>query len=130
MNTIFTLALVSALKRKQVKEVLAELLVINGKEEEAQEVKDASRFTNALIDRTVASSLPQAEPETTEEDVTVEDEEETTNEADAPITVADIKALVESGKKKHIKAAKKAFKAQFSKEHPNYKELKKLIKEA
>jgi mRNA degradation ribonuclease J1/J2 len=57
------------------------------------------------------------------EEVMAEDVEE------PRITVGDIKALVATGKKKKIKAAKKAFKEQFAKGHPQHKELKKLLKE-
>ena len=71
-KSIFTLALVSAIKRKQTKEVLVELLKMNGKEEEAKMVHGASRFTNALIDRTVKTSiahLTEEEEEAIEEAV-------------------------------------------------------------
>ena len=44
------------------------------------------------------------------------------------LNVGEIKTLALSGKKKKIKQAKKAFKTQFKKEHPNYKELKALFK--
>jgi hypothetical protein len=44
------------------------------------------------------------------------------------LTVGEIKDMVATGKKKKIKQAKKAFKDQFEKAHPQYKELKKLFK--
>ena len=131
-KTLFTEALLSALIRKQPKDILAVLLEIDGKPEVAETVRQANRFTKALVDRSVTLE-PCCEEEKFEEplpefaEAAVEDE---TTEEDITITVAGIKALVETGKKRHLKAAKKAFKAQFSKEHPNYKELKQLIKEA
>ena len=121
-------ALKSALIRKDVKTVYAIMLDNNEMAEQAEEVRQASRFTKALVDRT----CPKVEEveEKFEEPLPEFAEAAVIEAQDAPITVADIKALVASGKKKHLKAAKKAFKAQFSKEHPNYKELKQLIKEA
>lgn len=65
------------------------------------------------------------EPEATVADAS---EAEPEGEAEDKLTVGDIKTLVESGKKKKIQRAKEAFKAQFGKDHPNYKELKKLFK--
>ena len=142
-KTLFTEALLSALIRKQPKDILAVLLEIDGKPEVAETVRQASRFTKALVDRSVTLTHEQVqmEKEAAWEKSCEEKFEEPLPEfaeaavqaaeiLEAPITVADIKALVASGKKKHLKAAKKAFKAQFSKEHPNYKELKQLIKEA
>ena len=66
-----TETLISAIKRKQLKEVVVEILISEGKEAEAQEMKEASRLTTALIDRTCVHSI--------EEELvpTVEDDEET-----------------------------------------------------
>ena len=127
-KTLFTEALLSALIRKQPKDILAVLLEIDGKPEVAETVRAAGRFTKALVDRSVTLE-PCCEEEKFEEPLP-EFAEAAVEDVQEVVTVADIKALVESGKKKHLKAAKKAFKAQFSKEHPNYKELKQLIKEA
>ena len=93
-KSIFTLALVSAIKRKQTKEVLVELLKMNGKEEEAEMVHGASRFTNALIDRTVKTSIAHL---TEEVEVAVEEEAED-NELIA--IHEDIENLIKKGKRK------------------------------
>lgn len=100
--------MISAIKRKDIKTIVVLLLEAEGKEKEAQEFADATRITNALIDRTCLTDV--------EVDVEVD-----------VLNIVDIKALVEAG---DVKTAKKAFKEQFDKEHPNYKELKKLIKKA
>jgi len=59
-KTLFTEALLSALIRKQPKDILAVLLEIDGKPEVAEEVRAAGRFTKALVDRSV--KLETTEP--------------------------------------------------------------------
>ena len=44
--------LIGAIKRKDLKEIVALVLETEGKDEEAKEFRDASRITVALIDRT------------------------------------------------------------------------------
>ena len=157
MKKLMTKKMVAAIKRKDVKAMAILVLLHDGSTEEAALLQAATRLTVATIDRTcVAVGLDDVEDEgTTTEDVTTEetgkkskkkgkkgkdvDPVETTDEPekltyadkDAEIlTVGDIKALCKEGSKKSIKAAKKAFKEQFGKEHPNYKEMKKAIKNA
>lgn len=108
-KTIFTLALVSAIKRKQIKEVLTELLLINGKDEEAQEVKEAGRLTNALIDRVCASSIEGllgTEVDNAEE--SVEASQHAENELEAQFK--DLGKLIDAGDKKKAKKLYKAMK--------------------
>ena len=79
-KTLFTEALLSALIRKQPKDILAVLLEIDGKPEVAEEVRAAGRFTKALVDRSVTLE-PCCEEEKFEEplpefaEVAVEDNE-------------------------------------------------------
>ena len=115
-------AFIAAIKRRDVKELVAQTLETEGKPEQAKEVRDASRLTYALIARTCIDEVETDIPEEVEE---VEEVEAV--ETEDLLTVGDIKALIKNGK---VKKAKAAFKAQFDKSHPNYKELKKLIKGA
>ena len=100
-KSIFTLALVSAIKRKQTKEVLVELLKMNGKEEEAEMVQDASRFTNALIDRGVKTSIGHLLSEVVEAEV-VEPVEDGVEVVDNELIAIheDIENLIKKGKRK------------------------------
>ena len=61
--SLITLAMVSAFKRKDLKEVGALILDAEGKTGEAQELRDASRFTVALIDRTLVATDVEKESE-------------------------------------------------------------------
>jgi len=123
----------SAVKRKSMGEILAAAFTGVGEDGAATIATDTTRMTDAAIVRmraALSGKVAEDEGSTTEDppadptDVDYADKDADT------LTVADIKLLLESGKKKNIKAAKKAFKEQFAKEHPNYKELKKLIKQA
>ncbi|MCD6151558.1 MAG: hypothetical protein J7J70_07905 [Deltaproteobacteria bacterium] len=126
----------SSVKRKNLPDLLELVFEQAGLEDAAEIARNTNAMTAAAMQRMkdAMGAVEVDEPETTEEDVTVEEEDETEltyeDEASDKLTVGDIKALVATGKKKSIKAAKKALKEQFGKDHPQYKELKKLIKEA
>ena len=133
-NTIFTFALVSALKRKQPKEILVELLKINGKDEEAEEARNAGRFTAALIDRTVKSSLPvEAEEEVVDEELleVTEPVVEIGETAETNELIAiheDIEALIGKGKRKKAIKLIKASMANGTKGSVIEKQLKRAKK--
>ena len=137
----------SAVKRKNMSDMLTMFFEAGNCPLASAVAKDTTRLTDASITRmrkALAEDLGEvpevsnedvdtameegcdpitdAEDEANAEEVTTEDEDETR------LTVGDIKAMVASGKKKKIKEAKKAFKEQFAKDHPQYKELKKLFK--
>ena len=119
----------SSVKRKNLPDLLELVFEQAGFEDAAEIARNTNAMTAAAMQRMkdAMGAVEVDEPETTEEDeteLTYEDE------ASDKLTVGDIKALVATGKKKNIKAAKKALKEQFGKDHPQYKELKKLIKEA
>ena len=104
--SLVTLALVSAFKRKDIKEVGALILDAEGKTDEAKELRDASRFTVALIDRTfVATDVD--EPEEVEQDEPTEEVEQ-----DEPIhgSHEEHKAIVKAIKKGKGKKALKLIK--------------------
>ena len=117
-------AFFSALKRKQLKDTAVEALTLLGHTEAATELQSAGRLTDAAIERTIKLTRGDV-VETPETPETPIDEDDIQDE-DA-LNIGQIEQLVADGK---VKKAKKAFKAQFSKDHPNYKALKKLIKAA
>jgi len=131
MKKLMTKKMVAAIKRKDVKAMAILVLLHDGSTEEAALLQAATRLTVATIDRTcVAVDLDDVE-DVDPVETTDEPEKLTYADKDAEVlTVGDIKALCKEGSKKSIKAAKKAFKEQFGKEHPNYKEMKKAIKNA
>lgn len=138
----------AAMKRKDVKELGAIILEdIYGDEAAAKELRDASRVTDALINRTCVATTGASEPEESEQEETAktaepeETELETQPEPEEQVgggevksedtlNIGQIKDLLKKGDEKSFKKAKKAFKAQFAEDHPNYDELKKLIKKA
>jgi len=108
-----TTTLISAFKRKNIKDILVEVLTLEGKDEQAKEVFDAGRITSALIDRTCADAdapeeaLPEFAEQAVEDAECCVDEEGTVNELIAIDT--DIKALLAKGKgKKALKLIKSA----------------------
>lgn len=138
-------AFASAMKRKDVKELGAIILREVFDDPEAAELLEAAtRITVPLIDKTCGAARGEnkkidrrghgdepGEPEETE-DTPETDEKVGGGEvaSDETLNIGEIKALLEKGDKKSVKKAKKAFEAQFAEDHPNYKELKKLIKAA
>lgn len=98
--------MVSAIKRKDLKEIVALQLEFAGKDEQAEEFRSATRITTALIDRCCVEQL-----------------EETVN-----TVVSDISILIEAGDKQSLKLAKKTL--DENKDILEYKELKKLLKKA
>lgn len=132
---IMSAALAAAFKRNDRKAILAETLVAFGFPDEAADVAAQSRVTNALIDRTCITLHNEPEEAPAKEEKAEKKDAAKLDYEDKPkkkgkVTVGDIKALCEDGSKKSLKAAKKALKEQFDEDHPNYKELKKLIKKA
>lgn len=146
-------AFVSAMKRKDVKALGALILRdVYDEPERAKELEDATRLTIPLIDRTCilesCGTTKKHRVEESGEQTVTEENTSAAEEAIAPINeakaiggvdldkdravfnIGEIKAMLEKGDKKSFKKAKKAFEAQFAEDHPNYKELKKLIKEA
>ncbi len=65
--TKMTKELVSAIKRKDLKEIVALILESEEKTEAAKEFREASRITTALIDRTCVDEVETEETEETEE---------------------------------------------------------------
>ena len=113
----------SAVKRKNVQDILEIVFMAVGLDEAAHEAGQTTRMTDASMKRmrdAIASN------EVTVEEVMATDipTSELTEEL---LTVADIKQLIDDG---DLKSAKKTLKKQFPKDHPQYKELKKLIKGA
>ncbi len=95
-------SLIAAFKRKNVKDIMAEVLEAEGKEAEAQEVRDAGRLTNALIDRTCIGEVETDMPEEATE------EEADLTYADEPVNGSieeheDIVKAIAKGKKKRAK---------------------------
>lgn len=127
---IMSAALVAAFKRNDRKAILAETLIQLGHPDEALEVNETSRVTSALINRTcIPPEAVLEEIEEVLEEVWDDPTDLTYADKDASeLTVGEIKFLVATGKKKKIAIAHEAFKEQFKKKHPSYKELKKLFK--
>lgn len=132
-----TKSIVGAIKRKDVKALAGEILRSEGLDTEADEIEQAGRLTTALIDRTCVAvdaeeseDVDATEVEDTDEPTLDEDEVES-NASDKDVyNIGEIKALCKKGDKKSVKKAKKAFEDQFDEDHPNYDELKKIIKKA
>ncbi len=128
----------SAVKRKNMSEILTAAFIAVGEDEVAGIAKETTRMTDAAITRmrSALGAEGSAEDEGTDteddhtEEVAAKEAVKEQHEDDFKVTVGDIKLLVGEGSKKSLKAAKKAFKEQFAEDHPNYKELKKLIKKA
>ncbi len=101
----------SAVKRKQVMEMLDLMFTYMGEDEAAAIAKGTTRVTDLSIKR-IRESLSGAE-ETTEEDVTTEDEQETTCEKEEPVSgsIDEHKAIVKAIKKGKGKKALKLIKA-------------------
>lgn len=131
--------LFSAVKRKNVKDILVYMLGEAGETGAMEILKEKTRITDAAI-LEVRNALGTTDDKATVvEDEVIEDAEAGSDATDLTyadnieaecdaLTIGDIKALVATGKKKKIAKAKEAFKSQFGKDHPNYKELKKLFK--
>ncbi len=117
---------VAGLKMNNRQLVIGGVLAMLGADEEAiAEAKGASRVTSALIIRSFEPYLDVEESkETPEPEKTAESEPTPQEEVSDRLSVGDIKALVVEGK---VKKAKKAFKAQFAKDYPDRKQLKKEI---
>ena len=98
-----TEAMVSAIKRKDIKEMTALVLEQEGKEQEAQEMRNAGRLTVALINRTCISTEVEAEVGA---EVEAEVEEPTTGSIEEHDAI--IKAIKKGKKKKALKLIKKA----------------------
>ena len=135
-----TKLLVSAVKRNDMKEVMAQILDENGLTEEAKNVRDAGRKTVKLVDENfiaVDGDAPeQDEPteEATEEapkkskkakkDEKVAEAVEEAVTTEEPTPAREIELLIEG---EEFKKAKKLLK-KLDPEHPNHKEFKKAIK--
>ena len=122
----------SAVKRKNLPDVLEIVFVQAGLEDAAKVAHDTNAMTAAAILRmkSAMGEVPEIKEDEVVEETMAKDVEPTyADEASEVITVGDIKMLIASGKKKNIKAAKKAFKKQFAKGHPQHKEIKNLLKE-
>jgi len=133
--SLVTATLVSAFKRKDLKEIGALILESEGKTKEAQEIRDAGRFTVALIDRTLVATETEEDSKASEEAIGdgsegVDLEQDTKDYQKDKLTKGDIKDLVKKGDKKSLKKAKKALELQFDEDHPDYAGLAKLIKKA
>ncbi len=90
-------AFIAAVKRRDVKELVALTLEIEGKPEQAKEIRDASRLTDALIARTCIDEV-ETDLEITEPEV------ETPTESGYP----DVSKALKKGKfKKALKLIKK-----------------------
>ena len=120
----------SAVKRKNLPDVLEIVFAQAGLEDASEVAHNTKAMTEAAILRMKAAmgEVPET-VETEDVEETMAKDVEPTYADNPAVTVGDIKMLIASGKKKNIKAAKKAFKAQFDKKHPQYKEIKKLLKE-
>jgi len=105
-----TKTLIAALKRKDMKGIIATLLREEGKEVEAKEVEGASRITAALIDRTCVNSIEDSDKAI---DPTELDYQEPINEEAAKNSelIELEKAVRKAIKKGNYKKAKKALKA-------------------
>ena len=92
MSNIIDNELRAAAKRKDLKSILVLILAGAGRDDDAKEVKDASRLTSALIDRTMCDREPTEEPDYTEirEEYAEEVEEEYAEEVEEEeLTYAD-----------------------------------------
>ena len=105
-KTVFTEPMVSAIKRKNVKDMVVELLRIDGKEDEANEVADSSRLTNALMERTIFKDIEPEAEEQTDEAGPVADAEVEDNELIALFD--ELEKAIKKGKKKKAKKALQA----------------------
>ena len=132
-NVFNTDTFFSAVKRKAIGEILATAFGQAGYEEAAEIAKNTTRITDAAITRMRDAMSKPVEEQSSKCPVDDDEFEDETKPATEEVNtvalmVSEIKGLVATGKKKNIKIAKKAFKDQFSKDHPQYKELKKLFK--
>jgi len=93
-----TEAMISAVKRKDVKEMVALVLEQEGKVDEAKEMREAGRLTVALIDRTCAVSV--VEPYV-EADTAKDDEDVVTGSIEEHESI--LKAIKKGKKKKALK---------------------------
>jgi len=108
----------SAVKRRNVQEILEVVFNAVGLDEAADIAGQTTRLTDASMTR-MRNAIVSND--------TVEEEIPTSEITEDVLTVADIKQLIDDG---DLKEAKKSLKKQFAKDHPQYKELKKLIKKA
>jgi hypothetical protein len=126
----------SSVKRKQIQEILAVVFEEAGHAQAAEIARNTSRMTELAMTKMRNALAEQHPVEEIDESDLVEDSDKAIDPTELDyadedanrLTVGDIKALIKTGKKKNIKAAKKAFKEQFAKGHPQHKELKKLFK--
>ena len=101
---MLTEAMISAIKRKNIKDIAAEILVMDGNIEGAAMIKDAGRLTDALLKRAgVYVGEPCCEPDYTElKEEYAEEPTELENQ------FYDLDSLIAKGKKKKAKKLLKA----------------------
>ena len=97
MKKIVNEEMMSAVKRKNVKDMLALILLADGNEKGSTLVRNAGRITEKLLKDAGCYSEPEEECCTTEEDTSV-----TINEED-PFKFNELDTLIAKGKKKKAK---------------------------
>ncbi len=118
----------SAVKRKNVPEMLTLMFQAVGEDEASKVAGETTRLTNLAMTKMRDAFSDECDPALLDYNDNTEVVEVEKDDGDK-ITVGDIKALCEEGSKKSVKAANKAL-GQFAEDHPNYKELAKAIKKA
>ena len=109
--TKVSLELISGIKRKQSKDIVAALLTMLGDDEQAEFITNSGRVTTGMIDKVFASYLDtDTLEEPAEEGVDVEALQEKAKEdaQEAVNQLKDLDALILKGKKKKAKKLLKA----------------------